>query len=52
MDDGDIDQNDADKFFNSVYNFFVKAFDYCVEWLPLDDAFLKHSVLVDFEKKN
>ena len=32
--------------------FFVKVYNYCVEWLPLDDAFIKHSVLVDFERRN
>ena len=50
--DGDIDQNDVDKIFHSVYNFFVKAYKYYVEWSSLDDAFIKHSVLVDFEKRN
>ena len=31
---------------------FVKAYNYCVEWLAGDDAFIKHSVLTDFEKRN
>ena len=52
LDDSDIDQNDADKIFHSVYNFFVKAYKYYVEWSSLDDAFIKHSVLIDFEKRN
>ena len=52
LDDGDIDQNDADKFFEGVRNFFVKTCNYCVESLQLDDVFIKHSVLVDFEKRN
>ena len=39
--DGDIDQNDAHKFFDSVHNFFVKLYNYCVEWLPLDICIYK-----------
>ena len=38
-------------FFNEVRGFFVKAFNHCVKWLPLDDSFITKSVLVDFEKE-
>ena len=49
---GDIAQNNVDCFFNGVRDFFVKAFNYCVKWFPLDDSFIKYSVFVDFEKRN
>ena len=52
LDDGDIDQNDVDTFFEGVLNFFVKAYNYFVAWLPLDDGFIKHSIRIDFEKRN
>ena len=52
FDNGDIAQNDVDCFFNGVCDFFVKAFNYCVKWLPLDGSFIKNSVFVDFEKRN
>ena len=32
--------------------FFVTVYNYCVEWLPFDDAFIKHLVLVDFQNRN
>ena len=36
FDNGDIAQNDVDCFSNAVRDFFVKAFNYRVKWLPLD----------------
>ena len=52
FDNGDVAQNDVDCFSNAVHDFFVKAFNYRVKWLPLDDSFIKNSVFVDFEKRN
>ena len=49
---GDIVQNDADCFFNGVHDFFVKAFNYCIKLLLLDDSFIKNLVFIDFEKRN
>ena len=38
-------------FFDAVRAFFVKAYEYCVQWLPLDDLFMKHCIFFDFKRR-
>ena len=45
LEEGEIDQTEVDQFFDAVRAFFVKAYEYCVQWLPLDDLFMKHAYL-------
>ena len=51
LEDGDVDQSDLDKFFDAVWAFFVKAYEYCVQWLPFDNVFIKHCIFVDFKRR-
>ena len=40
LDEGDISQNDVDKFYDAV-EFYETVYTYCVKWLPLDDLIYK-----------
>ncbi|CAB4009886.1 ATP-dependent DNA helicase [Paramuricea clavata] len=51
LEEGEIDQTEVDQFFDAVRAFFVKAYEYCVQWLPLDDLFMKHCIFVDFKRR-
>ena len=52
LDEGDITNNDVDKFFDAVRSFYEAAYDYCIKWLPADDALYKNSTFIDFFKRN
>ena len=52
LEEGEIDQTEVDQFFDAVRAFFVKAYEYCVQWLPLDDLFMKHCIFVDFKRRS
>ena len=47
-----MDSKKVDKFFDATRAFFAMAYNYCVQWLPLDDEFLKACIFVDFGKRN
>ena len=49
LDDGDINQIQVDMFFDGVRTFYGRAYDYCVQWLPLH--LLKSCAFVDFGKR-
>ncbi len=51
LDSGEVDQVKVDQFFDAVRAFFMQAYKYCVQWLPLDNSFLKNCVFVDFQKR-
>ena len=51
LEEGDIGQRDVNQFFDAVRAFFVKAYEYCVQWIPLDDIFMKNCIFVDFERR-
>ena len=48
LDEGDISQNDVDKFYDAVREFYETAYTYCVKWLPLDDLLYKCSRFIEF----
>ena len=41
-----------DKFFDVTRAFFAVAYNYYLQWLPIDDEFLKACIFVDFGKRN
>ena len=49
--DGDIDNAERDVFFDAVRFFYVTAFTYCQQWLPLDNALLKYFGFINFEER-
>ena len=51
LEEADIDQSEVDQFFDAVRAFFIKAYEYCVQWLPLDDIFMTHCIFVDFKRR-
>ena len=52
LNDGDIDLQSVDKFYDGVRAFYKISFAYCTKWLPLDNTLLKNCVFVDFEQRN
>ena len=51
LQDGDVDETHVDLFFTAARAFFMNAYEYCVQWLPLDDIFMKHCIFVDFKRR-
>ena len=51
LDGGEVDQVKVDQFFDAVRAFFVQAYEYCIQWLPLDNRFLKNVVFVDCQTR-
>ena len=51
LEEGDIGQCNINQFFDAVRVFFVKAYEYCVQWLPLDYIFMKNCIFVDFKRR-
>ena len=51
LDDGSISDSQVDKFYDSVRAFYERAYEYCIQWLPLDDDFLKYCGFVDFFRR-
>ena len=49
---GDVEPRKADKFFYATRTFFSVAYNYCVQWLPIEDEFLKPCIFIDFGKRN
>ena len=49
--DGDISQNEKDKFLNAVLKFYISTTKYGIERLPLDDGVLIHSAFVNFPQR-
>ncbi len=41
LDSGEVDQVKVDQFFDAVRAFFMQAYKYCVQWLPLDNSFFE-----------
>ena len=41
----------ADRFYDGVRSYYQTAYNYCVQWLPLDDPLYKHSRFIQFEKR-
>ena len=52
LDEGDISQNDVDKFYDAVREFYETAYTYCVKWLPLDDPLYKCSRFIKFSNQS
>ena len=52
LNEGDISENDADKFYDAVREFFETAYSYCVKWLPLDDPVYKSSRFIEFSNRS
>ena len=52
LEEGDIDIQSVDKFYDGVRAFYSTAFAYCTKWLPLNNTLLKHCVFVDFMQRN
>ena len=52
LDEGDISQNDVDKFYDAVREFYETAYTYCVKWLPLDDPLYKCSRFIEFSNRS
>ena len=52
FDEGDISQNDVDKFYDAVREFYETAYTYCVKWLPLDDMLYKCSRFIEFSNRS
>ena len=50
LDDGDVNQSDADKFCDSVRELFQTTYGNCVKWLSLNDPFCKGSSLIRYLK--
>ena len=46
--DGNISQNEQDKFLNAVLQFYISTTKYGIGKFPLNDGVLIHSVFVDF----
>ena len=49
--EGDIDQQAVDKFYNGVRRFYGCEYNYCVKWLKLEKR-LKNCQFPDFNKTN
>ena len=49
--EGDVSQQQVDRFYDGVRAFFTKAYSYCASWLRLDDDLLRYCVFVDFTKR-
>ena len=46
LNDGFISESHVDRFYDSVRDFYVKAYECCTQWLPLDEEFLKDLSLI------
>ena len=51
-DDGDISSSEVKLFYRAVQQFYMKAADYALDNLPLNDPVLRNSKFVDFTKKD
>lgn len=51
LDDGSIDEDEADRFYDAVRSFYETAYDYCVKWLPFDDPLYKVSKFIEFSNR-
>lgn len=51
LEGGDITAHDVKKFYSSVIAFYASAVTHVLIWFPLDDAVVKDSEFVDFNKK-
>ena len=49
LEGGDVTNHDV-KFYSSVIAFYASAVTYVLKWFPLDDAVVKDSEVVDFNK--
>ena len=49
--DGDIDNYQIDKCFDSVRQFYETAFDYCRKWLPLNNTLVKRCRFINFKDR-
>ena len=45
LEGGSISENQIDIFFDAVRAYYIRAYEYSVKWLRLDDEFVKHCVL-------
>ena len=53
LEGGDITDHDVKKFYSSVIVFTLQQLhNYVLKWFPLDDAVVKDSEFVDFNKKS
>lgn len=52
LEEGDIDLQCVDKFYDGVRKFYSSAFPYCTKWLPLYTPLLKNCVFIDFKHRN
>ena len=51
LEGGSISENQIDIFFDAVRAYYIRAYEYSVKWLRLDDEFVKHCVFVDFARQ-
>ena len=52
LEGGDVTNHDVKKFYSSVIAFYASAVTYILKWFPLDDAVVKDSEFVDFNKRS
>lgn len=48
---GKISEEQIEEFYDSIKVFYIKAVNYLLENLPLDNEIIKHAAFVDFEKR-
>lgn len=51
LDEGEVEQQTVDGFFDGVRAFYTRSYNYCIQWLPLNNLFLKSCRFVDFAKR-
>ena len=49
LNDGDISQQQVNKFYDSTIAFYERAMEYAVQNLPLNDTLLKNATFVNFK---
>ena len=49
LNDGDISQQQVNKFYDSTIVFYERAMEYAVQNLPLNDTLLKNATFVNFK---
>ena len=51
LNDGDISQQQVNKFYDSTIAFYERAMEYAVQNLPLNDTLLKNATFVNFKSR-
>ena len=46
--EGDVTQQAIDKFYDAVRCYYTEAFNYCIQWLPLNDEIINNTDFIDF----